>query len=59
MTLGIIMFYPHPYVRYVACMIATSMHLFICVFGIGPYRWNVMSVYLIWSVHSLMNKNVS
>ena len=36
--------------RLVGAVAATLMHVFIFFFGIGPYRWNVMQVYLCWAV---------
>ena len=38
---------------YALCL-ATSMHAFICSFGIGPYRWNVMTAYLLWCSTALL-----
>ena len=36
--------------RLAGAVAATLMHVFIFCFGIGPYRWNVMQVYLCWAV---------
>ena len=36
-------------IQYGAVCLGTLMHVFIFIFGIGPYRWNIMQVYLLWA----------
>ncbi len=45
-------------IQYGAVCLATLMHGFIFVFGIGPYRWNIMQVYLLWATYFIScNRN--
>ena len=55
MVVGVLMLIPQA--EFMAVCLATSMHAFITIFGVGPYRWNLVQVYLIWS--SLLLKQCS
>ena len=46
---GLLLLFGAPQVRLLGAGLATGMHLYIFVCGIGPYRWNVLQVYLTWA----------
>lgn len=46
---GIALLAPFPSIRLAMMILTTGMHCFIFSAGVGPYRWNVMTVYLGWS----------
>lgn len=52
-VIGILLLLPD--LQVVGTVCATAMHLFIFVCGMGPYRWNLMQVYLCWN---LMHTNL-
>jgi hypothetical protein len=47
----------HPFCRLGCTLAATCMHVFIYLCGIGPYRWNVLQVYLLWSTYYASSHN--
>ena len=62
-ALGICMLIPSsmiqfaPEIQYGAVCLGTLMHIFIFIFGIGPYRWNIMQVYLLWASYTISCNN--
>ena len=43
------------YTLFYGCLIMTNVHLYIFIFGIGPYRWNVIYIYMLWNIYTNIN----